>query len=630
MNSTTESGARSSGVMIVSLPWNIEQFTSLQIAALRAFLASRSVEATSRHYHKDIVDYLAHDVRSHVHEYGYGEHLFGALYYPDRADDFIRVINDKFTTPPLGPVLSALNRFCDDVVQDIAAVGPALLGFTTTHVQVMSSLYVARRIKSRLPSTRIVLGGLALFSDFSQQILRLFPEVDYVVNGEGESALLDLAHHSRGDEVDLGSVGGLTWRSDGVVLSNPRPAVTTPMDDLPLPDIDDYLFRHLHPEKRQISYPTVCVESARACSWGKCTFCIESIPSRGAYRVRSAKTVVDQIQSAVEAARSVDVAFTDPDMSSRRDVFEEIATRGMDLRIDAEVSGMVDLPTLIAMKHAGLKALQIGIESFSPELLRRFAKGVQLVHYVELMRWCRQLDLSLVYNIIIGAPFETQEELDVADRNMRLLFPYAPPVISEFVVSLGSPIYQNLDDYGIEELLPLPETVCYPDDVRAGISPLISFHAGYDFVAASRPEVDRSGLLDAVREWWERSDTGFHLNAYRGRGFIDVEYVLGNAQRHVEIRDACEVHLLSEVAVEARSLHRIAAEPGCRFALDDLREAADALIARGLLFESDRKVIAVPIFPRIDLTRHVPSRSQRLDLPWLRTESRSLRPAARP
>ncbi|MFD0568126.1 hypothetical protein ACFQ0T_01075 [Kitasatospora gansuensis] len=140
-------------VALVSMPWNIEQFTSLQIATLKSYLVKQGVSAT-RHYHKDLLDYVGGEERHHVHEYGYGEHLFGALYYPDRRSDFVEAIKRRFDTPPLEPLLDRLHTYCEDVVRDLLATGAGLVGFTTTHVQVMSSIYIARGSRRSGPGSR--------------------------------------------------------------------------------------------------------------------------------------------------------------------------------------------------------------------------------------------------------------------------------------------------------------------------------------------------------------------------------------------------------------------------------------------------------------------------------------------
>jgi hypothetical protein len=84
------------------------------------------------------------------------------------------------------------------------------------------------------------------------------------------------------------------------------------------------------------------------------------------------------------------------------------------------------------------------------------------------------------------------------------------------------------------------------------------------------------------------------------------------------VTDPAQVFLLGAVAVEAKSLRQVAAEAADVFDLTEVLVAADSLKDRGLLFQSDYKVIAVPVFPRIDLASYRPRRRQRPDLPWLR------------
>lgn len=612
-------------VVIVSMPWNIEEFVSSQVATLKSYLTQNGVDAAGRHYHKEMLNYLGPKEREQVHEFGYGEHLFAALLYPKRKSLFLESIRDRFGIDLLDGVVSKLDDFAHAAADDLFDANPELIGFTTTHVQIMSSLYLAKLAKERIPETKIVFGGLSLFGDYSEALIKLFPQIDFVVNGEGERALLELwqAVHLKDPNTHFGDIGGLVWRdSVGNPMSSSEPARLVSLDTTSAPDFSEYFNDPLVAGTGSAPHPKICVESARACSWGKCTFCIESIPSRGVYRKKSATVVVNQIEDLVRKTKSVDVAFTDPDMSSRKDVFDEINARGLDLRVMAEVSGLVDLPTLLSMRSAGMNSIQIGIESFSPEILKKFKKGVQLVHYIELMRWCKQLNMSLVYNVIIGSPFETQSELEVAAQNIEFLMTLAPPIISEFVVSLGSPIYQDMERYGINCLKPLPETDCYPSEVRKLIAPLISFHAGFAY-ETDQVQPDRTAIVDSIDRWWKFWKLGFSITAYRGVNFLDLKYCVGSSERHVMIDDPVEVELLQSVAVEAKGMRQIARDLPA-FTTELLEDAAERLIDRQLLFSCDRKYLAIPIFERIDLSTYSTSRNQRYDLPWLSGESNQL------
>lgn len=54
--------------------------------------------------------------------------------------------------------------------------------------------------------------------------------------------------------------------------------------------------------------------------------------------------------------------------------------------------------------EAGVKTIQPGIESFSDNVLRIMRKGVTALQNVQLLKWCTELGLKAVYNLIWGFP----------------------------------------------------------------------------------------------------------------------------------------------------------------------------------------------------------------------------------
>ena len=61
-----------------------------------------------------------------------------------------------------------------------------IVGFAATFQQTMPSLCLARRIKARRPETVIVFGGAACEGEMGIELLRQFPEIDYVFLGEAD------------------------------------------------------------------------------------------------------------------------------------------------------------------------------------------------------------------------------------------------------------------------------------------------------------------------------------------------------------------------------------------------------------------------------------------------------------
>jgi radical SAM superfamily enzyme YgiQ (UPF0313 family) len=93
------------------------------------------------------------------------------------------------------------------------------------------AIRVARACKQVLPQARVVLGGITA-SLFAAEILRSFPEVDFVIRGDAEVPLAALAERlCAGSTTPLSSIPNLTYRANGQVLENELDYAATP-DDL--------------------------------------------------------------------------------------------------------------------------------------------------------------------------------------------------------------------------------------------------------------------------------------------------------------------------------------------------------------------------------------------------------------
>lgn len=588
-------------IALVSMPWNLHALTSAQIGGLKSWLVSRGHKAVGRHYHKDVLNVFNADDVSLIHEFGVGEHVFGAVRFPERRDLFEQAIRERAPGLNVKAVIDAAMRFVAAAVDDLLEIEDLeLLGFTTTHVQVAASLCVAREVRARRPGVVTILGGLHLDHRFGAGLLECFDEIDYVCLGEGEGPLLALA-----DALESGDsspkIARLLSRDAAGVSPGPGVCDLINYAQAPEPDIDEYFDHGLLGPPGSPGHVKLCINTARGCAWGRCTFCIEGIRRGEGYRMRTPAQIVEEIGRLSRRAGSADIVFTDPDMSNRGDVFEAIAECPHDFRLEAEVSGLVDLDGVLAMERAGMRSIQIGIETFSPAILKRFAKGVKLFHYVELMRYCRILGLELTYNIIVGAPFERAQDLEEAERNMRKLWFLPPPVLSEFVVSIGSPIYSNADRFNIAALSPLPETACFPEPVPEKLGPLLSFHAGleYERKVAADPPLDHSGMVDAVERWWRYAEAGASCRALLGPGFADIEYLVGDTSRHLRIDDPVQLAAMQACRTFARSfeaLEAAVAAAGLDAALTET--AISELETEDVVFVSDGMCLLLPLISR--------------------------------
>ena len=581
-------------VLVAALPWNLADMMSIQVAALKSFLTSRDILALGRHYYVATDRYFSEDEIDVIHTRFLGDHLYAMLLFPENAAAIGARVYEK-SDGKLDPqgCMERLRAYTDEVADDVAGCEPALVGFTTTHMQYLASVVTARAVKARLPETRVVLGGLALHGDPARATLDLFPWIDFVIVGEGETALWRLVQHLHGDR-PVEDVPQLVYRRDGEVCESSQAETIADLDTLPLPDYSDYM-EQLRTRHRQIT-PRATVEMVRGCRWGRCSFCIEGLPSRGGFRTKSPQRVAQEIEHYVEDYQVLDFVNSDPDVAFNAPIFEQIDRLGLDVRFMVELSGLVRVPQFEAMIGAGVRTVQIGIESFSPDLLKAFNKGVSLAKYVELLRLCADRGVRLVYNNIYRCPFETQQHLDEAVENMRRLMYFQPPRLSEFRVSIGSRIMEKYWEYGIKRLLPSEEVTGYPQDVAGRVGMLMSFNAGYGYEKADdAPSVDYGPYLRQLDEWREVWRMKPRREARRGRGFIRVDHQIGSERYHLWITDPLEIGLF-EFCQQLRTRREVVETFESHGAVE-VDGALERLWAKHLVFRTSKECIALASLP---------------------------------
>lgn len=152
------------------------------------------------------------------------------------------------------------------IVADIYRRRPDVIGFSVYIWNVEETLPIVRMLKQVLPETKIVLGGPEVSYDTRAYMERV-PEIDVIVQGEGEATFHEVLHRFEAKR-DLYQVAGLVYRdNEGVHQNPPRNKLT--LDDIPSPYVDEVDF---HALQNRVVY----FETSRGCPFS-CQFCLSSI-----------------------------------------------------------------------------------------------------------------------------------------------------------------------------------------------------------------------------------------------------------------------------------------------------------------------------------------------------------------
>ena len=355
-------------VLIVNMPFSNLRWPNLGPSLLKAGLARRGIGCDIAYFNFDFAERVGLDDYCWIgDDFAFvlgGERLFAKDYFhgllPDDEGYFRQVLkkSDPRISDDEGRQYAALGRhvapFLERSRDAVDWSRYPIVGFAATFQQTMPSLCLARRIKARRPETVIVFGGAACEGEMGIELLRQFPEIDYVFLGEADLTFPPVVQQIlAGQTVELppgvvgrqlnvgwdkaalaaagppgpGASGGQALapsaagppRSDGTggpalagaSLSHPTSSgspiesdltMVRDMDELPFPDFDDYFQRlSTSPLGQQIE-PLLFFETARGCWWGQkhhCAFCGLNGSSM-TFRSKSADRAVDELRHLVD------------------------------------------------------------------------------------------------------------------------------------------------------------------------------------------------------------------------------------------------------------------------------------------------------------------------------------------
>lgn len=247
---------------------------------------------------------------------------------------------------------------------------------TQSHSQ---DLAVADRLK-QLTGARIAVCGshpTALAAEILQH-----PAIDFVLRGEYEQTVVDLVRALEAG-APLAEVGGLAYRGpDGTPVVGEKRQLIHDLESLPHPH------RASLPLQRYrvagFPAPVLFMYASRGCPY-LCTFCVwPQWFQSGSYRVRSARSVADEIEEVQGRFGPFRSIYFDDDTFNigkprMLEMAAEFRARKFDIPWGCNARpDLFDEEMMARLAEAGLFNIRIGVESGDPEILKRIKKNLDL------------------------------------------------------------------------------------------------------------------------------------------------------------------------------------------------------------------------------------------------------------
>lgn len=275
---------------------------------------------------------------------------------------------------------------------------------------------------------------------------------DFILLGEAEFTLLELADKIKKGESDYINIHGIAYAQNGAVVKTIKRNVLKDLDSLPLPawdlvDIEPYRQSWLN----HAGYFSINIATTRGCPF-KCNWCAKPIYGNR-YNSRSPGNVIQEIKMLKEKFQLDHIWFCDDIFGLKPGWVHEFAhlTERENLKFRFKIQARVDLMLqenyVKDLAKAGCENVWMGAESGSQKILDAMDKGTKVEQIYKASALLKKHNIKPSFFIQFGYPGETKEDIKLTIRMINQLLPA---------------------EIGISVSYPLPGTVFY-ENVKADL-----------------------------------------------------------------------------------------------------------------------------------------------------------------
>ncbi len=293
--------------------------------------------------------------------------------------------------------------------EEIINFQPDIIGMPMYTVSESAVFTVSSELKKYMPDVRICVGGYSP-TFRGAEILKESVDIDYVIRGEGEKAMLRLVTRLA-EGGNLKGIGGLIYREGNQIIVNEDQELEKDLNTLPWPS------RDLLAQKK---YNIALLSTSRGCT-GSCSFCITKAFWKK-WRGRDVKDVVDEMEYVfrnydINVFYFIDCSFENPGICYERvrDIAEEIIKRNLTIyyfafmRADFQRKATPELMELL--KRSGMVGSILGIESANEQSLKIYNKAATVEDNTAAVELFSKYGIHVEIGFIMFNPYSTFEGL---------------------------------------------------------------------------------------------------------------------------------------------------------------------------------------------------------------------------
>jgi anaerobic magnesium-protoporphyrin IX monomethyl ester cyclase len=319
-----------------------------------------------------------------------------------------------------------LKKSIEEIKQIIVKIDPQIVGITCGSATYPRTVETAKAIKQVKPDCTIVVGGW--HASYMPDSLLSNPEIDYVIMGEGERAMTELASAlTNKNEKAIPSIAGLSFRESSLNVKN-QPKFIENMDEIPYPA------RHLLPLElydRTIEFlnaePADVMSVSRGCVFD-CGFCETRKLWGNMCRAFSPKRIIGEIKDLQSRYGTKGIYFINDNFTLRKKETSDLCNLMIAEKLDLEwvCDTRVDLVNdelLALMAKAGCKTIWFGVESASERVLKRIGRNTKLQQVEDAFKLCKKNHIKTACSFMLGLPDETLADMEASLKFAKRIDP---------------------------------------------------------------------------------------------------------------------------------------------------------------------------------------------------------------
>ena len=307
------------------------------------------------------------------------------------------------------------------ILSDVTEHDIDVLGFACYIWNIEMTLHVVDMVKAVRPDIKIVLGGPEV-SFTADELLERCPNIDYIVQGEGEEAF-----HALVTALQLGNDGldpvipGVRGRRDGSILGSLEAVEVSDLSSIPFPYTEE--------DMEDLEHKIIYYESSRVCPFS-CQYCLSG--NKNTVRFFPQERTLEELQwfidHGVKQVKFVDRTFNcaphhhRPLMEFMRD-----SDTDMNFHLEMEPELMTEWETnILCETPPGRIQIEVGVQSTHKKTLDAINRYNDWPYIQKSIRPIIQAGRTHVHmDLIVGLPHEDFNRFGQSFNDLFSLQPHA-------------------------------------------------------------------------------------------------------------------------------------------------------------------------------------------------------------